>query len=60
MENKLTRSGDRVIGGVCAGLADYFGLDKTLVRLIWALCFFVGGCGLLAYIVAWIAIPARH
>ena len=45
------------IGGVCHGIADYFSLDPTLIRLVWALAILVGGTGLFAYIVAWIIIP---
>jgi phage shock protein PspC (stress-responsive transcriptional regulator) len=48
---------DRIIGGVCGGLGSYFSLDPVLVRVIWAVLFFAGGVGLLAYILAWIIIP---
>ena len=52
-----TRKG-RMVAGVCAGLADYFGLDVTLVRVIVAaLSVFSGGAGVLAYLVAWAIIP---
>jgi phage shock protein C len=48
----------RMLAGVCAGVADYFGLDVTLVRVIWAvLAVVTGGAGILAYLVAWILIP---
>jgi phage shock protein C len=48
----------RMLAGVCAGVADYFGLDVTLVRVIWAvLAVITGGAGILAYLVAWILIP---
>ena len=48
----------RIIAGVCVGLADYFGVDVTLVRLIAAvLTVFTGGFGALAYLVAWAVIP---
>jgi phage shock protein PspC (stress-responsive transcriptional regulator) len=48
----------RMVAGVCAGVADYFGLDVTLVRVIWAvLAVITGGAGILAYLVAWILIP---
>jgi phage shock protein C len=48
----------RMLAGVCAGVADYFGLDVTLVRVIWAvLAVITGGAGVLAYLVAWIIIP---
>jgi phage shock protein C len=51
------RSG-RMIAGVCAGLADYFGSDVTLVRVIVAaIAVITGGAGILAYVVAWAIIP---
>lgn len=45
--------------GVCSGLADYFNIDPTLVRLAWVLLGFMGGSGLLAYIIASIVIPVN-
>jgi len=46
------------IGGVCYGIAEYFGIDPTLVRLLWAVSAILGwGIGILAYIVAWAIIP---
>ncbi len=63
MENKMETKRvyrsktDRVLGGVCAGIGKYLGLDPVLLRVIWAIAFFVGGAGLLAYIIAWIIIP---
>ncbi|MGO9222100.1 MAG: PspC domain-containing protein [Streptosporangiaceae bacterium] len=55
----LLRARDgRMLAGVCAGIADYFGLDVTLVRVIWAVVSVItGGAGVLAYLVAWIIIP---
>jgi phage shock protein C len=48
----------RMLAGVCAGVADYFGFDVTLVRVIWAVVAVItGGAGILAYLVAWIIIP---
>jgi phage shock protein C len=47
----------RKIAGVCAGVAEYFDLDVTLVRVIWLLVSFMTGVGLLAYPVAWIVMP---
>ena len=47
----------RKIAGVCAGLAEYFDLDVSLIRIVWAVCVLCGGVGLIAYIVAWIVIP---
>ncbi len=56
---KLVRSREgRVIAGVCAGLADYFGMDVTVVRVIVAaIAVITGGTGVLAYFVAWAVIP---
>jgi len=47
----------RVVAGVCAGLATYFGVDATLVRLAFALLTIFGGAGILLYLCAWIVIP---
>ncbi len=59
---RLYRSiNDRVLGGVCGGLGNFFTIDPVLVRVLWAVSFFVGGVGFLAYIIAWIIIPEeRH
>ncbi len=48
---------DKVIGGICGGLGYYFNIDPVLIRVVWAVLFFAGGIGLLAYILAWIIIP---
>lgn len=48
---------DRKIAGVCAGVAEYFDLDVTLVRVVWVLLALFGGGGFLAYIVGWIVMP---
>lgn len=57
----LVRKRDgRMLAGVCLGVADYFGLDVTLVRVIWAVVSVItGGAGVLAYLVAWIIIPGE-
>ena len=48
----------RMLTGVCAGAAEYFGIDVTLVRVIVAVvCVLTGGAGVLAYLVAWAIIP---
>jgi len=58
MKTRLYRSrDDAMVGGVAAGLADYFDVDVTLVRLIWVLLIFSGGVGIPAYIIAWIIVP---
>ena len=48
---------DRILGGVCGGIGNYFNLDPVLVRVLWAVSFFVFGAGFLAYIIAWIIVP---
>lgn len=58
MNKKLQRPPDTaMIGGVCAGIADYFDVDPTWVRLLAVLLIFASGFGLVAYIVAWVVIP---
>jgi phage shock protein C len=47
----------RIVAGVCAGLAAYFGVDPTLVRLAFVLLTFFGGLGVLLYLGAWMVIP---
>lgn len=48
---------NKKIAGVCAGLGEYLGVDITLMRVLWAALFLIGGVGLLAYIVLWIVMP---
>lgn len=58
MEKRLYRSrNDRMIWGVCGGLAEYFAIDPTLMRLIFVLLIFAGGIGIIAYIVLAIVTP---
>ena len=58
MEKKLYKSNqNKMIDGVCGGIAEYFGIDPTVVRLIWALFSLMGGSDILAYIIAAIIIP---
>lgn len=55
---KLMRSSrDKKLGGVCAGLAEYFDIDPTIVRVVWLLAFLCAGAGFLVYIVLWIVLP---
>jgi phage shock protein PspC (stress-responsive transcriptional regulator) len=56
---KLNRAvDDRMIAGVCAGIADYFDIDPTLVRLLFVLGFFVTGSGLFwVYVIMMIIVP---
>lgn len=48
---------NRKIAGVCAGVAEYFDLDVTLVRVMWLIVALFGGGGVLAYLIAWIVMP---
>lgn len=58
MEKKLHKSAtNRMLAGVCGGVAEYLGVDPTAVRLVWAIVTILGGAGLLAYIVAAIIMP---
>ena len=56
---KLTRSrSDRMLAGVCGGLAAYFGLDPSLVRIGYALLtFFTGFAGIPVYLIMWLIVP---
>lgn len=58
MEKRLYKSADnKMLDGVCGGIAEYFGIDPTTVRLAWVLFCALGGSGVLAYIIAAIVIP---
>lgn len=59
MENKkLYRSSvNCMLAGVCGGIAEYFNVDPTIIRLAWVLFSLAGGSGVLAYIIAAIIIP---
>lgn len=49
---------NRLVGGVCAGIGDYFDIDPTLIRIIFVLITLFGGSGLLLYLVLWLIIPS--
>lgn len=55
----LKKSKDKVIAGVCGGIADSLGFDKTLVRVIWALLVLCAGTGLLLYLILWLLMPNK-
>ena len=60
MDRKLDRAEEgKMIAGVCAGLAEYFAIDPTLVRLAWVLFCALGGSGVLAYIICALIIPSK-
>ena len=48
---------DRMVSGVCGGLAQYFSIDVTLVRLVFLLLLVFGGSGFLLYLILWIVVP---
>ncbi len=59
-EKKLYKSStDKKLAGVCGGIAEYFNIDSTLVRLGWVVFSLLGGSGLLAYIIAALIMPDR-
>jgi phage shock protein C len=56
----VRRTDDKMIGGVCAGVADYFGLDPTLVRILTVVGAVLGlGSVVIAYLVAWAVMPTE-
>ena len=58
MKKKLYRSEkDYKIAGVCGGIAEYFDVDSTLIRLLTVIFVLLGGAGVVAYIIAWIIVP---
>ena len=59
MDKKLKRSKNQQLAGVCAGIAEYFNLDVTLVRVIYAILTFftVGFPGIILYIILWLIMP---
>ena len=60
MEKKLFRSKiNKKLCGVCGGIAEYFNIDPTIVRLIWVLAVLFAGCGILAYIIAAFVMPEK-
>lgn len=58
MTKRIYRSKtEKMIGGVCGGVGEYFDIDPTIVRLLWVVAAFVCGGGILAYLIALIVIP---
>ncbi|MDD2305393.1 MAG: PspC domain-containing protein [Prolixibacteraceae bacterium] len=54
---RLYRSKEKMVAGVCAGLADYFNIDPTIMRILFVVIAFAGGASLLAYLIMWIIVP---
>ena len=61
MARKLLRSNDRMLGGVCAGIAEYFDIDPTLLRIGYLVLSILSAAfpGILIYIILWIIVPPR-
>ena len=61
MEKKLRRSNDKMIAGVCAGLAHYFDLDPTVIRIVYILLsIFTAFAGVLVYLILWLIMPKEQ
>lgn len=56
-KKRLTRSNDKMIGGVCGGLADYLDVDPTIIRIAYVLMVLFAGFGLLLYLILWLIMP---
>lgn len=60
MSKRLYKSNEnKMLDGVCGGIAEYFDIDPTLIRLIWVVLCAMGGGGFLAYLIAALIIPRR-
>ncbi len=57
MKRLVKSNQNRIFCGVCGGLAEYFHIDATVIRLVWALFCFAGASGVLAYVIAAVIIP---
>ena len=61
MVKRLYRSKkNKVIAGVCGGIAEYLEVDPVIIRLIWVVASLAWGAGILAYLIAWLIILERH
>jgi phage shock protein C len=57
-DKRLCRSrSNRTLAGVCAGIAEYYGWDPTLVRVAWIVLTLLGGSGILLYLIMWLVMP---
>ena len=50
---------NKVLAGVCGGIAEYLNMDPVIIRLIWILISLAWGAGLLLYIIAWVIVPEK-
>ena len=53
----LKKSRDKKIAGVCGGVANYLGIDPTIMRIIWLCAVFFAGTGVILYLIAWLIMP---
>lgn len=59
-KKRLTRSDNKMIGGVCGGIAEYLDVDPTIVRVVYVLLVFFAGFGILAYLILWLIMPKKE
>ena len=59
-QKRLTRAKDKMVAGVCAGLANYVNIDPTIMRILFVLIAFAGGASVLAYLIMWIVMPEEQ
>ena len=57
---RLTKSNNRMLLGVCAGIAEYFDIDPNVVRLLWVMFCLLGGSCILGYIIAAVIMPSAY
>lgn len=60
MDKKLTLSKNKKIAGVCAGVAEYFDIDPTVIRLAYLILVLLGSLGLWVYLICWIVMPSAE
>ncbi len=60
MDKRLYRSvKDKMLGGVAGGLGEYFEIDSTIIRIIFLVTLFIGGTGIVAYLILWVLVPQQ-
>ena len=58
-KKKLTRSNNKMVGGVCAGIGEYLGIDPTIIRIVYVLMIFFAVFCILLYLILWLIMPAK-
>jgi len=59
-QKRITRSRDKMIAGVCAGIGNYLDVDPTIIRIAFVLLAFAGGAAILAYLIMWVIVPEEN